>query len=61
MEQIMSVINIVIGYIPWALTIIGAAAVISTKTANKADDKIVQLLLDIVNFLAMNLGKSKNA
>ena len=51
----------IISYIPLALTIVGTFAVIATKTANKSDDKIVQFILDIINFLGANLGKSKNA
>ena len=46
--------------VPTTLTVIGAFAVIATMTPNKSDDKIVKFLLDLVNFLAGNLGKSKN-
>ncbi len=42
------------------LQIIGGFAVIATLTPNKADDKIAQIVLDVVNFLGGNLGKAKN-
>ncbi len=42
------------------LQIIGAFAIIATWTVNKSDDKIVQFLLDVVNFLGANLGNAKN-
>lgn len=43
-----------------APTVIGVFAFIAKYTENKADDKVVQLLLDIVNFLGQNSGKAKN-
>lgn len=46
--------------IPQLLQIIGGAAVVATMTKNKSDDKIVQFILDVVNFLGGNLGKAKN-
>lgn len=43
-----------IGTIGYILTII------ATLTPNKADDKAVQMFLDIINGIAMNIGKAKN-
>ena len=40
---------------------VGGFSIISTQTPNHSDDKIVQMILDIVNFLGGNVGKSKNA
>ena len=60
MEGLQKVLDSIIAYIPLALTLVGTFAVIATKTPNKSDDKIVQLILDIINFLGANLGKSKN-
>lgn len=60
MEKIQAIVDMVIGYVPMALTVVGVFAVIATKTANKSDDKIVQVILDIINFLGANLGKAKN-
>ncbi len=42
------------------VTVIGAFAIIATQTPNKTDDKILQVLLDVVNFLGGNLGKARN-
>lgn len=47
-------------WIPIILQIVGAFAAIATLTPNKTDDRIVQWLLDIVNFLGANFGKAKN-
>ena len=48
-------------WIPTALQIIGVFATIATLTPNKSDDRIVQFLLDLVNFLGGNIGKAKNS
>ena len=47
-------------WLPLVLQIVGAAALIATMTPNKVDDKIIQSIMDIVNFLAANFGKAKN-
>ena len=43
-----------------ATSIIGSAALVATLTPNKSDDRIVQWILDIVNFVGANVGKAKN-
>jgi len=43
-----------------ATSIVGTAALVATLTPNKADDRIVQWLLDIVNFVGANIGKARN-
>ena len=60
MDSITVIIDRIVGYIPLALTIVGSFSAIATLTPNKTDDKIVQFLLDIINFLGLNLGKAKN-
>lgn len=47
-------------YIPTILAVIGAFAVLATFTPNKFDDKIIQFILDFINFLGGNFGKAKN-
>lgn len=42
------------------LQVVGAMAALSTLTPNKSDDKIVQFILDAVNFAGANVGKAKN-
>jgi len=41
-------------------SIVGGFAVIASMTPNKSDDRIVQIILDIVNFLGANFGKASN-
>jgi len=40
--------------------IVGGFAILASLTPNKSDDRIVQILLDVVNFLGANIGKAKN-
>ena len=40
--------------------IVGGFAVIASMTPNKSDDRIVQIILDMVNFIGANFGKAKN-
>ena len=42
------------------IEIIGCFAVLARFTPNTTDDKIVQMILDGVNFMGMNHGKAKN-
>lgn len=60
MVQIQLIIAAIVDWIPTALAVVGAFALIATKTPNKTDDRILQVILDIINFLGANLGKSKN-
>ena len=41
--------------------VVTAATAITAITPTKADDKIVGTILKILNFLAGNIGKNKNA
>tara|TARA_R100000152_G_C6738587_1_gene162552 strand:+ start:885 stop:1076 length:192 start_codon:yes stop_codon:yes gene_type:complete len=41
-------------------SIVGGFAVLASLTPNKSDDRIVQMILDVVNFLGANFGKAKN-
>lgn len=54
------VIDFIQLWIPKALIVIGVFATIATITPNKSDDRIVQFLEDLVNFLGGNIGKAKN-
>ena len=40
--------------------IVGGFAVIASMPPNKSDDRIVQMILDMVNFIGANFGKAKN-
>ncbi|MCK4579388.1 MAG: hypothetical protein KAU50_11405 [Candidatus Marinimicrobia bacterium] len=52
---------IVVEWIPKIATVIAGCALIASVTPSKKDDRILQFLLDIVNKLALNVGKAKNA
>ena len=41
-------------------TVVGIFAAIAAITPNKSDDKVAQLLLDLINMLGLNVGKAKN-
>ena len=61
MEFFTTVIQWLTGHVPEVLQIIGGFAVIAMFTPNKADDKIVKMLLDAVNFLGGNMRNAKNS
>ena len=54
------IIDFIAVWSPKALMFIGAFAAIAAVTPNKTDDRIVQFLLDLVNFLGGNVNKAKN-
>ncbi len=43
-----------------ALQIIGGFAIIARFTPNKSDDRIIQMILDTINFTGFNHGKAAN-
>jgi len=55
------IITKILEYLPIVTSVIGTFAVIATLTPNKVDNRIAQILMDLVNFLGGNLGKAKNA
>ena len=34
---------------------------IAAATPNKTDDRILSIVMDVINFLGFNLGRAKNA
>lgn len=60
MDWLNNVIGFITENVSQVLQVVGIFAIAATWTKNKSDDKIVQWLYDIVNFLGMNLGKAKN-
>ena len=60
MEFIDKVVALLSVYLPIITSVVGSFAMIATMTPNKVDDKIVQFLLDIVNFLGANVGNASN-
>ena len=61
MEVILVVGAWLVANVALLLQIVGAFAVLATMTPNKTDDKIVQIVLDLVNFMGANAGKATNA
>jgi len=59
-ELVSSVMGNYMQILAAAASIVGGFAVIASLTPNKSDDRIVQMILDIVNFLGANFGKAKN-
>ena len=57
MDQVLDIIK---KWYPIITSIVGTFAVIATMTKNKADNKIVNVLLKVVNWLGANIGKAKN-
>ena len=47
-------------YLDSILNIIGAFAVLASQTPNKVDDKIIQIVCDVVNTFGFNINKAKN-
>ena len=43
------------------LEIVGVFAILATLTPNKADDKMVQMILNLINAFGANMGKAKNS
>ena len=41
--------------------VVGVAALVATLTPNQSDNKAVDFVLNIINMLGANVGKSKNA
>ncbi len=60
MDWFVTVQEFIGEWVPIVLAIIGGFAVLATKTPNKVDDRILQVILDVVNFLGANIGKAKN-
>ena len=52
--------NILAIIIEWAPRVIAIAAIIAAATPTKVDDRILQLILDIINKLGINVGKATN-
>lgn len=60
MDSLLEILTSPMTYVI-ASAVVGVCAIIAAATPNKADDKVVDTLLKIVNFLGANFGKAKNA
>ena len=55
-----SILSTIATWWPVVTSFVGTFALIATITPNKSDDKIVDMILKVVNFLGGNLGKARN-
>ena len=53
-------LSIITKWLPIVTSFIGSFALIAVLTPNKTDDRIIQWILDIINFLGANFGGAKN-
>lgn len=60
-DTIMSLFNAMPAWITAITTVVTAATAITVLTPTKADDKVVGAVLRVLNILAGNVGKNKNA
>ena len=63
MEEVSMMTYIMSNWQAWlaaATSVVGSMAIVATLTPNKSDDKIVQKVLSIINFIGANVGKAKN-
>lgn len=49
------------GIVQGVLAVLGGFAILARFTPNKSDDRIVQSVLSLINGLAMNNGRARNA
>jgi len=42
-------------------SIVGGFSVLATMTPNSADNKVVDMIMRVINLLGANIGKAKNA
>jgi len=57
----MEILQKAIDFLPTLTVIVTSCAAIAAVTPTKVDNRVCQVILDIVNFLAINFGKAKNA
>ena len=60
-EIITSLTSNLPAYIEVVTQVVGVFALVATMTPNTSDNAIADFLAKVVNFLAGNFGKSKNA
>ncbi len=60
MEVLTQIGSWIAAHVDDLLVVVGAFATMARWTPNTSDDRIVQWLLDVVNFAGMNHGKAAN-
>jgi len=61
MELLRTGYTLIISNLDVILSTVGVFALVATKTPNKVDNKIAQVLMDLINFLGANVDKAKNS
>lgn len=61
MESISNFFEILPAWLQAILLVVTAATAITALTPSKTDDEIINKVLKVLNFLAGNIGKNKNA
>lgn len=62
MEQTIfeKVSTLAVEWFPVVASFVGSFALLATQTPNKTDNKIMQVILDLVNFFGANINKASN-
>lgn len=47
-------------WLPVVFQVVGAFSMIAAMTANETDDKVINTILKVINFLGFNFGTAKN-
>jgi hypothetical protein len=61
METAVSLLESLPAWLVAITALVTAATAVTALTPSKADDKVVNMLLKVLNILAGNFGKNKNA
>lgn len=61
MEQITAILEAAPVWLTAITGVVTAATAITALTPSKSDDEIINKVLRVLNFLAGNVGKNKNA
>jgi len=61
MEQITAILEAAPVWLTAITGVVTAATAITALTPSKSDDKVLDMILKVLNLLAGNIGKNKNA
>lgn len=61
MDSLMTFFDALPAWLVAITSVVTAATAVTALTPTKTDDKIVNAILRVLNFLAGNVGKNKNA
>jgi hypothetical protein len=60
MEVVINILSKLQEWLPAITGLIASCAAIAALTPSKADDVVVQKILDFINVVGLNIGKAKN-